>query len=75
MLINENKEQYKSILKIIATNVSNQKLENLIKGRRIVVQEWVKAINKGVKTLGPKSTVIIEKDVNIILNKVMGYDY
>lgn len=74
MVISDN-PKYIDMLKVIATNVSNNKLECLISGRECIINEWIDIFKQGTNSFGEKSIQILTKDINSILDKILGCEF
>tara|TARA_R110000851_G_scaffold77811_1_gene171714 strand:- start:139 stop:366 length:228 start_codon:yes stop_codon:yes gene_type:complete len=74
MVISDN-PKYKEIIFTIAKTINNEKLETLLKGRIVVIKEWIEVIRSGCRTLGDKSIVILTNDINNVIDKIMGVDF
>lgn len=74
MVISDNLN-YSTILKSIAKDIIDNMIEYFLQGREHIIMFWLNNINDSVNSLGEKSIVILIKDINHIIDKILGVDF
>jgi hypothetical protein len=67
--------KYMDILELIAKDIHSNTLVTLTQSRQGVVDYWIEEVRNCVRTLGPESTKVLSRDINHILDRVMGVDF
>lgn len=74
MVISDN-PNYVTILKGIAKHIKENQIESLCLGRQGIISFWIEGIKNRVNSLGEKSIAILTKDINHIIDKILGIEY
>jgi hypothetical protein len=74
MVISDN-PKYVTILKGIAKHIKENQIESLCFGRQGIISFWIKGIKNQVNSLGEKSIAILTKDINHIIDKILGVEF
>lgn len=74
MVISDNPE-YVTILKGIAKHIKENQIESLCFGRQGIISFWIEGIKNQVNSLGEKSIAILTKDINHVIDKILGVEF
>lgn len=74
MVISDN-PNYVTILKGIAKHIKENQIESLTFGRQGIISFWIEGIKNRVNSLGEKSIAILTRDINHIVDKILGVEF